>query len=51
MDKQPKETSQASRQVLRRQVLGAAVTGGVAIGMGLSAARKTAAQSTLTLKM
>jgi TRAP-type mannitol/chloroaromatic compound transport system substrate-binding protein len=51
MDKQPKETSQAPRQVLRRKVLGAAVTGGVAVGMGLAAARKATAQSTMTLKM
>jgi TRAP-type mannitol/chloroaromatic compound transport system substrate-binding protein len=51
MDKQPEETSQASRQVLRRKVLGAAVTGGVAVGMGLTAARQATAQSTLTLKM
>jgi TRAP-type mannitol/chloroaromatic compound transport system substrate-binding protein len=51
MDKQPKETSQASRQVLRRKVLGAAVSGGVAVGMGLTAARKATAQSPLTFKM
>ena len=51
MDKQPKETSQAPRQVLRRKVLGAAVTGGVAVGMGLTAVRKATAQSTITFKM
>ena len=51
MDKQPKETSQTPRQVLRRKVLGAAVTGGVAVGMGLTAVRKATAQSTMTLKM
>jgi TRAP-type mannitol/chloroaromatic compound transport system substrate-binding protein len=51
MDKQPEGTSQTSRQVSRRKVLGAAVTGGVAVGMGLSAARKATAQSPLTLKM
>jgi TRAP-type mannitol/chloroaromatic compound transport system substrate-binding protein len=51
MDKQPKETSQAPRQVLRRKVLGAAVSGGVAVGMGLTTVRKATAQSTITLKM
>ena len=51
MDKQPKETSQAPRQVLRRKVLGAAVTGGVAVGMGLTTVRKATAQSTITFKM
>jgi TRAP-type mannitol/chloroaromatic compound transport system substrate-binding protein len=51
MDKQSKETSQAPRQVLRRKVLGAAVTGGVAVGMGLTAVRKATAQSTITFKM
>jgi TRAP-type mannitol/chloroaromatic compound transport system substrate-binding protein len=51
MDKQPKETSQAPRQVLRRKVLGAAVTGGVTVGMGLTAVRKATAQSAMTLKM
>jgi TRAP-type mannitol/chloroaromatic compound transport system substrate-binding protein len=51
MDKQPKETSQAPRKVLRRKVLGAAVSSGVAVGMGLTAMRKATAQSTITLKM
>jgi TRAP-type mannitol/chloroaromatic compound transport system substrate-binding protein len=51
MEKKLKHTPQAPRKVSRRKMLGAAVTTGVAVGMGLSAGRQATAQSTTTLKM
>ena len=51
MDKKHKEVPQAARQMSRRKVLGAAVTGGAAVGVGLAAVRPATAQTTVTLKM
>jgi TRAP-type mannitol/chloroaromatic compound transport system substrate-binding protein len=51
MEKKHKESPQAARQMSRRKVLEAAVTGGAVVGVGLAAARPAAAQTTVTLKM
>ena len=51
MEKKHKEVPQAVRQMSRRKVLGAAVTGGAAVGVGLAAVRPATAQTTMTFKM
>ena len=51
MEKKHKEAPQAARQMSRRKVLGAAVTGGAAVGVGLAAVRPATAQTTMTFKM
>jgi TRAP-type mannitol/chloroaromatic compound transport system substrate-binding protein len=51
MEKKHKEAPQAARQMSRRKVLGAAVTGSAAVGVGLAAVRPATAQTTVTLKM
>jgi TRAP-type mannitol/chloroaromatic compound transport system substrate-binding protein len=51
MDRKHNAAPQAARQMSRRNVLGAAVTGGAAVGVGLAAVRPATAQTTVTLKM
>jgi TRAP-type mannitol/chloroaromatic compound transport system substrate-binding protein len=51
MEKKQKEAPQAARQMSRRKVWGAAVTGRAAVGVGLAAVRPATAQTTVTLKM
>jgi TRAP-type mannitol/chloroaromatic compound transport system substrate-binding protein len=50
MAERDQQTPQGAGRMSRRRLLGAAVSGGIAVGAGL-AVRRAAAQSTITLKM
>jgi TRAP-type mannitol/chloroaromatic compound transport system substrate-binding protein len=50
MAERDQQTPQGAGRISRRRLLGAAVSGGIAVGAGL-AVRRAAAQSTITLKM